>query len=188
VDFGAVGVESFLRGRPWRASEGFETHNREIFEQYEDMTWDQSVEFLSAAFERMRSATRSLSEDELLEEMEVREGELRPVWRLVTGYAYTHPINHLTTRYVETDQADAAARLQENMVDHLLSLDDDPEWRSIPIYNLACFYSLSGEAESALRQIRIALRLNPDLGDWSKEDPDLEPIRELPEFQALLEL
>lgn len=187
VDFGASGVESFRERTTWRASEDFETHNQEIFDRYEDMTWGQAVEFLAEAFERMRSATQALSNDELLDPFEVRDGETRPVWRLVVGYAYTHPINHITARYVEREDSAAAAALQEEMVEHLVALDQDPEWQSIPIYNLGCFYSLSGKSERAIEEIRRALRLNPDLRDWSMKDPDLEPVRDHPDFQALFD-
>jgi hypothetical protein len=39
-----------------------------------------------------------------------------------------------------------------------------------------------GEAISNLRE---SYGLNPSLVEWSKQDPDLDPIREMPEFQAL---
>jgi hypothetical protein len=52
---------------------------------------------------------------------------------------------------------------------------------------LACFYSRSDQTELALREVRRALGLNPDLADWSKQDPDLEAIHERDEFKAIIE-
>jgi len=52
-------------------------------------------------------------------------------------------------------------------------------------YNLACCYALAGQAEKAMDALREALRLAPDLTEWSKQDPDLVSLRERPDYQSL---
>jgi hypothetical protein len=67
------------------------------------------------------------------------------------------------------------------------SLDDSDSWRGTITYNLACFYALDDQPRPALEKLGQALKLNPGLVDWSKEDSDLDSLRELPDFQALYE-
>ena len=52
-------------------------------------------------------------------------------------------------------------------------------------YNLACCYALAGQAEKAMDALREALRLAPDLTEWSKQDTDLVSLRERPDYQSL---
>ena len=55
------------------------------------------------------------------------------------------------------------------------------------IYNLGCFYARNGEADRAIAAVGEALPLIPSLVEWSKQDTDLDSLRDLPAFQALYE-
>jgi serine/threonine protein kinase/tetratricopeptide (TPR) repeat protein len=62
---------------------------------------------------------------------------------------------------------------------------DDPA----VLYNSACFYALFGERDRALDLLEKMLQTNQHLGtskDWIVNDPDLDPLRESPRFQAIL--
>ena len=52
-------------------------------------------------------------------------------------------------------------------------------------YNLACVYALSGLKDKALPALKEAFALNPGLLEWSKQDSDLNSLRQEPEFLAL---
>ncbi len=65
------------------------------------------------------------------------------------------------------------------------NLDDSPVWHGEVKYNLACMHSLLGAKAEAIRELREALALNPELTDLSKEDRDLDAIRGEPEYQAI---
>jgi hypothetical protein len=52
------------------------------------------------------------------------------------------------------------------------------------IYDLGCFYARTGRSEQAIGAIRKALPRVPSLVEWSKLDPDLDALPEIPEFQA----
>ena len=54
-------------------------------------------------------------------------------------------------------------------------------------YNLACSLALSKRRSDALRVLRQAVQLGYRDLDWMQQDPDLEAIKEHPEFQALVE-
>lgn len=52
-------------------------------------------------------------------------------------------------------------------------------------YNRACCYSIIGEKESAICDIKIALALNPDLMDWVWRDKDFENLYDNEEFRRM---
>jgi Flp pilus assembly protein TadD len=53
-------------------------------------------------------------------------------------------------------------------------------------YNLACSLALSKRKSAALHALRQAIHLGYDDFDWMQQDPDLELLKEHPEFQKLL--
>lgn len=55
-------------------------------------------------------------------------------------------------------------------------------------YNLACSLALCKRPADALRSLAHAITIGYDDAGWMEEDPDLEPIRERPEFAILLAL
>ena len=54
-------------------------------------------------------------------------------------------------------------------------------------YNLACSLALAKRRNDALRVLRRAVQLGYRDLDWMQQDPDLEVLKEHPEFQALVE-
>lgn len=54
-------------------------------------------------------------------------------------------------------------------------------------YNLACSLALSKRKTDALRELRHAIQLGYRDFDWMQQDPDLEALKQHPEFQALLQ-
>ncbi len=62
-------------------------------------------------------------------------------------------------------------------------------WRpddSMALYNLGCIYSLAGEADEALGCLERAVALGLTQRGWYEHDSNLDPLRTLPRFQALL--
>jgi len=52
-------------------------------------------------------------------------------------------------------------------------------------YNLACYWSLAGNLRRALSELRSALELDPRYAGRVGGEPDFDPIRHFPEFEAL---
>ncbi len=65
------------------------------------------------------------------------------------------------------------------------AVEVDPEDAGV-CYNVACLYSLEGRIEDALRCLEDAFRHGFGDKAWIEHDPDLEPLRGEPRFQALL--
>jgi adenylate cyclase len=55
------------------------------------------------------------------------------------------------------------------------------------MYNVACFYSRSGNHERALDLLEVALRQGGGYFDWIRNDTDLDPLRGNARFDALME-
>lgn len=53
-------------------------------------------------------------------------------------------------------------------------------------YNLACYWSLAGNAKIALRYLAQALEIDPSYHELISDESDFDPIRDLPDFQSLV--
>jgi TolB-like protein/Flp pilus assembly protein TadD len=66
------------------------------------------------------------------------------------------------------------------------ALEIDPT-DSVVLYNVACFYGVDGQTDKALSTLESAVDHGIVSASWMKNDGDLESLRGLPRFQALLE-
>jgi adenylate cyclase len=56
----------------------------------------------------------------------------------------------------------------------------------VMLYNCTCLYSRLGETERAIEALRQAIAAGYANFGWVKQDPDVNPLRNNPEFQALI--
>ena len=174
-------------GRSPTEVKDLDRENATIFEAYHDQTWDEVLRLAAGAFERVVAQVEALGEQELVScERFPWQGE-RPLWRLIVGNGYIHPIAHVAEFHRNRGNREQAGRVLGEMSRSMAGLDDGPAWRGAVKYNLACHYSLLGATAEAIHELQESLALNPGLTDWSKEDPDLDGIRGEPEYQALYE-
>lgn len=64
------------------------------------------------------------------------------------------------------------------------ALSADPDFGDA-YYNMACIYALQGKEEMALRYLKIAALNGYASGEGLDADPDLEPLRQHPDYRAL---
>jgi tetratricopeptide (TPR) repeat protein len=174
-------------GRPPQVVEDYDQENANTYEQHRDKTWEQVAKFSDAATHKLIQQVDSLKESQLDSTDFLPWPNGRPLWRLVAGYCYSHPMIHLAGYYREKGENRRAGELIGRMSRSMAGLDDSPEWQGVTKYNLACQYSLLGETGKAIEELRDALEYNPDLIEYSKEDPDLDPIRESAGYRAIHE-
>ena len=62
----------------------------------------------------------------------------------------------------------------------------DPTDTSI-LYNVSCTYSEAGEVEKALDHLEKAVAAGFNQKEWIINDGDLEPLRDHPRYQALID-
>lgn len=186
--FHLTNLETFEREGVWPEREDggdFDKTNAEIFARYKHDTWDDVHALIRDTHARVDAYLAHTSEEDLLTRVEF-EGQLRPKWRMIAGDYVMHPMIHMWDYLRQHGQMKTVAQLfGDTFVEKLLALSDDAQWHGTTLYNLACIYALSGETDRAIDQLGEALRLAPDLTEWSKQDSDLDSLRDEPAFQAL---
>ena len=161
--------------------------NKEVYSQYMDSSWDQIDALVGKSLERMGKALESLSEEDLGRDDFYPWEQGGPLWRELVGNMFTHPIIHISEWHIKRGNPARAAEMYQEMTAQLVSLDDSPAWQGTIRYNNACSFSLLGDKETAISELREALKLNPGLTEWSQQDPDFETIRAEAGYKALYE-
>lgn len=106
----------------------------------------------------------------------------RSILDMALGTFGWHVVFHISDHYLRKGQLEKAIALQEKYTEELRSF---PDWEANAIYNLACFYAQIGEVKKVIANLKPAFLKRPDLIEWAKNDPDLDPLREDPAFIAL---
>jgi tetratricopeptide (TPR) repeat protein len=161
--------------------------NEGVYSQYKDQSWEEVDTLVETGLERMGEALAALSEDDLQRSDFYPWEQRQPLWREIVGNIYTHPIIHLSDWYIKRGSPTRAAELYQEMTGQLSRLDNSPDWQGTIRYNNACSFSLLGNKETAISELREALKLNPGLKEWSQQDPDFEPIRGEAGYKAIYE-
>ncbi len=71
------------------------------------------------------------------------------------------------------------------MLDAIIELDAGPQATGNARYNLACALATTGPLGEVLALLRQSFADNPRLIAWARQDTDLDPLRDDPNFQAL---
>lgn len=158
-----------------------------VYAHYKDQSWDEVETLLETSLKRMGEALTKLNEDDLQSDKFYPWDQGRPLWRELVVNIYTHPILHISEWYIKKGDTTRAAEMYREMTGQLATLDDSPEWQGTIRYNNACSFSLLGDKETAINELREALKLNPGLAEWSQQDPDFESIRGEAGYKALNE-
>jgi hypothetical protein len=172
-------------GRP--ADFDFNEENARIFQAHAGQSWAEILEEAEAAHRSLMAQLAALSEEDLARLDLLSRSEERPAWRMIAGTGVMHPQLHLAEAYRNLGAARRAAEMVAALGEPLAGLDAGAGWQSTVRYNQACGEALLGEPEAALASLRAALALNRELVAWSREDPDLASLRDLPGYAALYE-
>jgi hypothetical protein len=160
-----------------------EQANRACFDQYCNCSWDEVQAYAEEAHAKLVDAVSKLSEDQLSAPFE--SGREQPVWRDALGTGYTHVQMHFAEHHTARGHPEKAAGLWQAWSQRVAPLDADPEWQGLVHYNAACGMALGGDAEGAVKELRQSLELRPSIKSWSRLDPDLASLRDLPAFKEL---
>lgn len=87
--------------------------------------------------------------------------------------------------YKRTGRVDLAIRALHEAARQLHG-NRDRSLHALVIYNLSCYYALLRNVDQAVRWLGRALRLDSEYRARVDEEPDFDPVRSAPAFQALL--
>jgi tetratricopeptide (TPR) repeat protein len=162
-----------------------DTINAEVFEANKNNSWDDTLIRFEKVYKSAIKCVKSVPDDKLIDADTLPWQEGRPLWIIIDGNGYEHPIIHLTEYYFRRGDKDYAVKLYEQAAKLTRELSDNQDWLGDVEYNLACCYALSGQHKRALNKLSVALKLNPGLTEWSRDDSDLASIRKYNSYKSL---
>lgn len=161
-----------------------DTVNREAFEQRRAWPWQRVAEDAERAYANVVAEVRAAGDDLLTDAAQLPWPSERPLWSSVLGNGFDHIFEHVARFYIARGDEVRASAILERMRAQT-ALADVPGRRAVTLYNVACFYATMGRAEQAAPLLVESFRLDPALIEWSKQDSDLDSLRERADFQAL---
>ncbi|TET30229.1 MAG: DinB family protein [Anaerolineales bacterium] len=179
-------LQAAAGGEPPGSIEDYQKTNDEVYETNKDRSWEDILAWAEEVSRQFHTAFDAVSE-EMLQDIPGPEGTgSLPLWQNVAFTGAYHPMHHIADIYLERGDIQGAQAVQERVAEGLAGLDESDAWQGRTQYNLACFYALHDKSERALALLKTAMKYSPNLVEWSKQDSDLDTLRELLEFQAMV--
>lgn len=175
------------RGEPGKSYEEFQPLNTESFPDLAANSWEQAIERSRASVEAMVEVLQALPGHVLREPVREPDPLGAPsVVEMAINNGYAHPEQHLAEMTLARGDAAGARAIQRRALDALVALDAGPEIAANARYNLACALAAGGPRDEVITLLRDALAGNPRLIAWARQDTDLDPLRDDPNFRALV--
>ena len=130
------------------------------------------------AYNDLRMSYERIGDKEKLEETLKRTLEMH------ARYQSQHP-DDARARIIHAMVLAESGKIEEAKVQGRIALELSPN-DALMLYNGACFYARLGESKIALDSLRKALATGWAMYEWLKRDPDLDNIRNEPEFIELI--
>ncbi len=181
----AESIRKALRGESLQHNDDFNAENVIIYEMHHSKTWQQAFDFAAQGRRSLIEAVDELDAERLESTSILPWQEGQPIWMRIISEGYNHPVIHVAEYYRWLGDSQKYANLVERLAVDTAGLDDSPTWRGNSLYNQACVHALNGEKAKAIAELGEALRLRPQLREWSLEDADLESLRSEAGYKAL---
>ncbi len=171
-----------VQGGPRFDNPEYEADNEAIYAENKDRPWDEILEESRRLPALMVRILRTLPDEDLDDPQRFT----RPVPlgnRLESNFVW-HVQSHVAQIFASRNASERGIKYAEEFA-ALVGQDAPSQERGTAIYNLACLYALAGHADKAIPALAQALKLNPTLVDWSKQDADLDSLRDREDFKLL---
>jgi len=159
----------------------------QVFAHYQNCSWQEVQGEAERIFTLFVAQVDNFTEEDLLDPQRYASIRGKPLSSQILIYGAWHPTGHLVEFYRRRGDGEHARHIYETLLEVLSQPDMAPAMHGdgINLYNLACAYAVMGQTDKALALLPEALRLDPELVEESKHDPDLDTLRVAPAFQAL---
>ena len=131
-----------------------------------------------SAYSDLRLCYERLGDTQKLKEF------LQPTLEMYARYQAKHPDDGRARIFHATTLTEIG-KVEEAKVQARIALELSPN-DALMLYNGACFYARLGESKLAIESLRKALATGWATYEWLKRDPDLDSIRNDPEFIELI--
>ena len=131
-----------------------------------------------AATSDLQIAYERLGEKEKLQEA------LDQALHIYAGYLSRHPDDARAHMFYAANLAQVG-RKEEGKVVAAKAIALSPG-DSVMMYNAACFYAVLGEKKLAIESLKNSISSGNENYEWLRRDPDLDCIREEPEYIELM--
>jgi tetratricopeptide (TPR) repeat protein len=175
------------RGEEPRTYGDFQPVNERIFEERRTQSWEQVLAEAERTYAALTEQVRAIDTQVLTDPQRFAWTNGRALSASILGNGFWHPLEHVARFYAARGEQERASELLERAIVQETALEWLPNDRGAALYNLACFYATTGQPDKALPLLPEALRLRPDLVEWSKQDSDLDSLRDVPAFKTLYE-
>lgn len=179
-------AEALIGGDAPPSFDDFQRLNEESFADLAAHSWDGAIARSARSVENLITAIARLPDSALAGA--ARESDQFGAPRLlstIVGNGYQHPEQHLAEIAIAQRNPAGAAHIQRRMLDAVVALDAGAEVTANARYNLACMLAAAGPRDDVIGLLRQAFADNPRLIAWSRQDTDLDPLRDDPEYQAM---
>jgi tetratricopeptide (TPR) repeat protein len=182
----ALRVAAQLRGEepPPALGEDDEVNAR-VQATYQGRSWADLEAEIARVYEQLIALIQGADEAALADPNLHPSLQQRPAWLGIANNVLDHPAMHYADYYQARGDLAWATQVREGVVATVARLFPDSRAYSNALYNLGCFYALTGQADRAIAAVGESLARTPDLTELSRQDSDLDSLRDLPAFQAL---
>jgi hypothetical protein len=179
-------VQALARGEAPPPFEDYERMNTESFTDLAEHSWEMAIARSHRATEDLIAAIERLPDSILAGSAHVAE-KSGPVMAVTTiiGNGYQHPLQHLAEMSAVRGDMAGSSAIQRRMLDAVIALGAGASVNASARYNLACALVSTGPREEVIALLRQSFADNPRLIAWSRQDTDLDPLRDDPDYQAL---
>jgi hypothetical protein len=159
--------------------------NEQTFQEQHDRSWQDVLADSEQTFAQLVGHIEKLTDDELLDPNRFHWQLGRSLASRLASGSFYHLLAHLAQYCADRKDIARANQIHEQIADKLIKAGDEFMGRPYVVYNLACHYATTDQADKALPLLSEAFQIEPSLVEWAKQDSDMDPLRNNPAFQAL---
>jgi tetratricopeptide (TPR) repeat protein len=159
--------------------------NDEVWEKHQTESWQEALQMLENASQALIRALQPLSDEELNDDKTFTWMGGQSVANYIPGLVFVHGMMHIQYAYMREEMTDAAVESADKAYNLVEQLDSSDVARGRNLYNKACSYALAGRRVDAIPMVVEAVKMAPNLLEWSKQDSDLDSLRDDPQFKAI---
>lgn len=176
-----------MSGSNPRSYDDYDTENEKIYQRHREESWESVAKFQEGAYRQLVEQVELAAEDDLVDADRFAWLKGLSLRKRTFHIGYFHPLWHLALLNIERGESERGFQMMEEVTRTSLTLDESPPWQGQSLYNLACFYALSGEKDKSLENLSQSFTLSPDMIEWSKEDTDLVSLWDEPGYKVLVD-